>query len=166
MIAEGIHNPNRTLSEDVVKVWTINEIIGNSIGFLVLGVLFYLDHRFLWWEWIGWLLLAVVIISIITAIWDVFIHPKLKYKHWRYEIDEEYLKLRHGAINETHQLVPMSKIQSVATKQGPLLRRYQLYALTIETMGSSHQIPALVKEEAFQLRDEIARFAKVTEEGE
>ncbi|PFG12429.1 PH domain-containing protein [Bacillus sp. es.036] len=165
-MAAEISSPNLTLSKDVVKVWTINEIIGNSIGFLVLGTLFYLDHRFLWWEWVGWLLLAVLVISIITAIWDVFIHPKLKYKHWQYEIDEEYLKLRHGAINETHQLVPMSKIQSVATKQGPILRRYQLYALSIETMGSSHLIPALPKEEAFQLRDTIARYAKVTEEGE
>ena len=165
-MAVEISNPNLRLSKDVVKVWTINEIIGNGIGFLVLGVLFYLDHRFLWWEWVGWLLLVATGISVITAIWDIFFHPKLKYKHWRYEIDEEYLKLRHGAINEQHQLVPMSKIQSVATKQGPILRRYRLYALSIETMGSSHLIPALSKDEAFQLRDTIARYAKVTEEGE
>lgn len=165
-MAVEISNPNLRLSKDVVKVWTINEIIGNGIGFLVLGVLFYLDHHFLWWEWVGWLLLVATGISVITAIWDIFFHPKLKYKHWRYEIDEEYLKLRHGAINEQHQLVPMSKIQSVATKQGPILRRYRLYALSIETMGSSHLIPALSKDEAFQLRDTIARYAKVTEEGE
>ncbi|WP_283152521.1 PH domain-containing protein [Guptibacillus hwajinpoensis] len=161
-----ICNPNRQLAKEAVRVWTINAIIGNSIGFLVLGILFYLDNRFTWWGWVRWLLMIALIIMIVMTVWDVFIYPKLKYKYWRYEADEEYLKLRHGAINEEHQLVPMSKIQAVATSQGPILRSYQLYALSIETMGSSHMIPALPKEEAFQLRNEIARYAKVKEEGE
>ncbi|MGB7998723.1 MAG: PH domain-containing protein [Anaerobacillus sp.] len=162
-MSSGINVPHQQLSRDVVKVWTINETIGNVIGFSVLGVLFYLDSIYSWYEWIGLILGLVTVISAGSAIWEIFFHPKLKYKHWRYEADDEFLKLKFGAIKEEHLLIPMSKIQSVATRQGPVLRRYGLYALTIETIGSSHTIPALPEKKAFLLRDEIAIYAKVKE---
>ncbi|MGE8203861.1 PH domain-containing protein [Heyndrickxia sp. NPDC080065] len=158
-----ISSPQNRLSKDAVKVWIIRETIGCLIGWIVLGVLFYLDHLYSWKEWIGWILIVITIISVLFAVWSIFIQPFLLYKNWRYGVDEEFLKLKLGAINETHQLVPMTKIQSVATHQGPLLRKYGLYSVSVETMGSSHAIPALPKDVAFELRNRIAQFAKIKE---
>lgn len=78
-------------------------------------------------------------------------------------MNEEFLQLKSGAINETHELVPMTKIQSVATEQGPILKRYELCSVTVETMGSSHTIPALPKELAIELRNQMAQYAKMKE---
>lgn len=145
-----------------MKVWLISDAITNLIGFIILGVLFYLDFRFSWKEWIGWILIIVTVLAIIGGIWSL-IHPFFLYKNWRYDVDEAFLQLKSGAIQETHELVPMTKIQSVATKQGPLLRRYGLRSLSVETMGSSHAIPALPEEEAIELRNRIATYAKIKE---
>ena len=57
----------------------------------------------------------------------------------------------------------MTKIQSISTNQGPLLRKYDFYSISIDTMGSSHSIPALPKEKAIELRNQIAYFAKIKE---
>lgn len=57
----------------------------------------------------------------------------------------------------------MTKIQSVATEQGPILRKYGLYSVSVETMGSSHTIPALPKDVAVELRNQIAQYAKIKE---
>lgn len=154
--------PQKRLSKDAVKVWIIDETIGNSIGFFILGVLFYLDYLFSWKEWIGWILIGLTAIAVLGAIWSL-VNPFLLYKNWRYDVDEEFLQLKSGVLNEVHELVPMTKIQSVATKQGPLLRKYQLCSVSIETMGSSHSIPALPKEVAIELRDQIAHYAKIKE---
>lgn len=154
--------PQKRLSKDAVKIWIISETIANMIVFIILGVLFYLDHLFSWKEWIGWILIGITMISVLFTVWS-FITPFLLYKSWRYDVDEEFLQLKSGVLNEKHQLVPMTKIQSVATKQGPLLRKYGLYSVSIETMASSHTIPALPKEVAVQLRDQIAHYAKVKE---
>lgn len=154
--------PLHRLAEQAVKVWVISEIITNAIGFMILGLLFYLDWRFTWYEWIGWVLIGLTAIFIAGAVWSL-VSPRLTYKSWRYGLDEEFLQLQHGVWDETHQLIPMAKIQSVTTNQGPLMRRYGLYSLSVETMGSSHSIPALSKETAFALRERIAQFAKIKE---
>jgi len=99
---------------------------------------------------------------VLGAVWS-FINPFLLYKNWRYDVDEEFLQLKSGVLYEEHQLVPMTKIQSVATKQGPLLRKYGLCSISIETMGSSHTIPALPKDVAIKLRNQIAHYAKIKE---
>lgn len=157
-----INVPQKRLSKDAVKVWIISETIANLIGFIILGVLLYLDYRFSWKEWIGWILIGITAISVLGAVWS-FINPILLYKNWCYGVDEEFLQLKSGVLNEMHQLVPMTKIQSVATKQGPLLRKYGLCSVSIETMGSSHTIPVLPKEVAIELRNQIAHYAKIKE---
>lgn len=158
-----ISAPQKRLSKDVVKVWIISKTIGHLIVFSILGVLFYLDHSFSWTQWISWILVGSTSLTGLSVIWAIFIKPFLLYKNWRYDANEEFLQLKMGALNEEHQLVPMTKIQSVATHQGPLLRKYGLYSISIETMGSSHRIPALPKDVAFELRNRIAHFAKLKE---
>ncbi|MBM7716560.1 PH domain-containing protein [Siminovitchia sp. FSL H7-0308] len=154
--------PKKRLSKDAIKVWIITEAIGNIIAFTILGILFYLDDRFSWKEWIGWILIGITVLLIIAFIWSL-IEPFFLYKNWRYDVNEEFLQLKSGAINETHELIPMTKIQSVATEQGPILRKYGLYSVSVETMGSSHTIPALPKDVAVELRNQIAQYAKIKE---
>ncbi|NHC21096.1 PH domain-containing protein [Bacillus sp. MM2020_4] len=154
--------PQKRVSKDAVKVWIISETISNVIGLLILGILLYLDYRFSWKEWIGWMLIGLVAVTTLGAVWSC-VHPFLLYKSWRYDVDEEFLQLKSGVINEKHHLVPMTKIQSVATKQGPLLRKYGLCSISVETMASAHTIPALPKEAAIELRNQIAQYAKIKE---
>lgn len=157
-----INAPQKRLSKDAIKVWLISDAIGNIIVLIILGIFFYLDYRFSWKEWVGWLLIGATVLTIIGWIWSL-IRPFLLYKHWRYDVDEAFLQLKSGAIKETHELVPMTKIQSVATEQGPILRKYGLCSVSVETMGSSQTIPALPKEVAIELRNQIAQYARIKE---
>lgn len=161
-MTDTIINPKLRIAKESVKVWLIREIISTVIGWMILGVLFYLDYNFSWKEWIHWILIVITIFIAISTIIS-FIRPFYLYKNWRYAIDEEFIQLKSGAFKEVHQLVPMTKIQAVETEQGPILRKYGLYAVSIETMGSSHTIPALKKEVAIRLRNEIAVYAKIKE---
>lgn len=157
-----VNEPQLRLSKDAVKVWVITETIYNVVGFTILGILLYLDHWFSWKEWIGLILWGLVGLSVLGIVWS-WISPLFLYKSWRYDINEEFLQMKSGVLNEKHQLVPMTKIQSVATNQGPILRKYGLCSVSVETMGSSHSIPALPKEQAEKLRNQIAHFAKIKE---
>lgn len=157
-----IKKPRQRLSKDAVKVWIISDTIGNVIGLLLLIGLFYLDLKYAWSDWIHWILIVITILAVVGGIWS-YIRPFLLYKNWRYDVDEEFLQLKFGAFNEIHHLVPMTKIQSVATQQGPILRKYGLYSISVETMASSHMIPALPEKVAKTLRDEIAHYAKIRE---
>ncbi|EJL22551.1 PH domain-containing protein [Brevibacillus sp. BC25] len=157
-----INAPQKSLSKDAFKVQLITQGITAVIGLVILVVLYYLDNRFLWKEWIGWSLHGLLVIGVIATIWS-FVEPYFLYKSWRYDIDEDFLQMKFGVIIERHFLVPMTKIQAVSTKQGPILRRYGLYTISIKTMGSSHEIPGLPGDVASQLREQIAHYAKLKE---
>lgn len=161
----NIKEPQNRISSRAIRVWIISEVIQNIIGFAVIGVLFYLDDLFSWKEWIHWALIIFLAVSIPAAIWS-FISPFIKYKSWRYDVDEEYVQMKSGVWQEKHLLIPMTKVQSVETVQGPIMRRYGLYSVTMGTMGSSHTIPALPEGEAVSLRNQIAKYAKIKEEDE
>ncbi len=62
------------------------------------------------------------------------------------DVNEEFIQTKRGAWNETHELIPMTKVQSVKLNQGPFLRKYNLYSLSIGTMGDSHDILANIPE--------------------
>lgn len=158
----SIQAPQQRLSKDSIKVSLIGETIGSFFWFTILGVLFYLDFRFSWREWIGWILMSMMIFSVAGTAWS-FIHPFLVYRNFRYDVNEEFLQIKMGAINEEHRLIPMTKIQSVSTKQGPLLRKYGLAQVSIETFSSSHTIPVLTHDHSIELRNQIAHFAKIKE---
>ncbi|MDQ0226326.1 PH domain-containing protein [Metabacillus niabensis] len=157
-----ISAPQKKLSKNAIKVWMISDLISDLIGFIVLTVLFYLDYHFSWLEWIGWILIGLAVLAVLSPIWSIM-RPFLLYKNWRYDVDEEFLKLKFGAIFEEHHLVPMTKIQAVSTSQGPIYRKYRLFSVKIETMGSTHTIPALSEEIATELRNKIAYYAKIKE---
>lgn len=158
-----IEEPKRCISEKAMKVWRISESLINMGILVVLCIVFYLDVYFEWKYWIGWIIIGLLGMTVLSAIWGIFIEPSLKQKYWRYDVDEEFIQLKSGIWNKKHQLIPMTKVQSVELVQGPLLRKFQLYSISVGTMGSSHKIPAIPQEEARELRDQIAHYAKIKE---
>lgn len=155
--------PEHKIDKNIIKVSIITEVIETSIILLVLGGLFYLDYLFNWKVWIGWILIGLTVITVIAFIWSTLIRPVLLYRNTRYEVDEQYMQLKTGALFEKHQLIPMTKIQSVETNQGPIMRKYGLYSLSVETMASSHSIVGLSESRAIKMRNQIAHYAKIRE---
>ncbi|MGE7919653.1 PH domain-containing protein [Viridibacillus sp. NPDC093762] len=158
-----IEAPQRCISREAVKVWRMTETLTNTGIIAVLLVLYYLHIHFEWKEWIGWIVLGLIVLTFFTAIWEILFKPSFMQKYWRYDVNEEFIQLKYGAFKEVNELVPMTKVQSVELIQGPLMRKYNLYSIQIGTMGTEHVIPAISEEEAFELRDQIAHYAKIKE---
>jgi len=155
--------PQHRLDKSFIKVTILGELIENIIILLVLGILLYLHYFFDWKVWIGWTLIGIIIITIVTSIWSIIFRPFLLYRNTRYEVDEEFLQIKSGALFEKHELIPMTKIQSVETKQGPMMRKYNLYGISVTTMGDTHSIAGLSKSRAMEVKSLIARYAKIKE---
>lgn len=162
MYAE-INPPQKRLDKKIINVMVMSDLIFKLILFIILGVLIFLWHRFEWLDWIGWTFIIIAAFFILAMIWTTVLRPRFLYKNWRYDLNKDFLQLKSGAFFEEHKLIPMTKIQSVETNQGPILRKYGLYSITVETIASAHEIPGLPKEIAMALREEIAHFAKVKE---
>jgi uncharacterized protein len=162
----NIKEPSQKISPNAVRIWRMTNSIIEIAVLLVIGGLLFIGYHFDWKEWVLWILWALIGLNIFSAIYSIWIEPSITQKTWRYEIDEEYIQLKHGRFQKHHTLIPMAKVEYVSTNQGPFLRKYGLYDLTIGTVTSSHKIPAIPKEEASALRAKIGFLAKLKDSDE
>ena len=148
--------PPYQLPRNAVKTWRLSGLMQSLFLGIVLVVVWLLDTESLmpsWFVWSGagaWLLLSVLLTGFI---------PNLKWKRWRYDINEHEVELQRGIIIIRRTLVPVNRVQHVDTRQGPILRHYGLSAVTISTAATTHQIPALDTEGAEEARNRISRLA-------
>lgn len=84
--------------------------------------------------------------------------PALRYRRWRYALDDDELWLCFGVVRTTVSVIPLSRLQFVDTRQGPLDRALGLARLVVHTaaLGTSGVLPGLDAAVAAGLRDRLA----------
>ena len=156
-----MREPQNRIPEKGLKVWRISGMIHSIFSLLVTGVIIALTIIF---DWPIWIIPIALFLFVIEAYLVIMFFPTLKWKRWRYEVRENELELQHGVFIIKRTLVPMIRVQHVDTRQGPLLRKYQLATVTVSTAATVHEIPALDLDEAEELRFNISKLARVADE--
>ncbi|WP_440999497.1 PH domain-containing protein [Fodinibius sp. SL11] len=158
-------SPEKKLSKDAIKAWRVSLSI--FIFFLVLGLFFLWGYKLLSPEsgFIStWTLIAISLTLVVITALGIFFIPKIRWQRWSYQVDEHEIDLQSGIFIITRTLVPIKRVQHVDTRQGPILRSYNLADVTISTAATTHRIPALDETVADQVRDQISKFARLAEE--
>lgn len=153
--------PKNTIALEAKKAWKITAIIYMGIVWLAVfaGIVISLKFNFpIWYSIVG------MCVSGVCTYLFIFLFPAIRWKRWRYEVFEQEIYIQYGILIVSRTLVPMIRVQHVDTKQGPILKQFQLASLTISTAATTHVIPALPEEEASNLRDRISALARVDED--
>ncbi|MFO7847435.1 MAG: PH domain-containing protein [Balneolaceae bacterium] len=152
---------SKKISPKVIGVWRY----GSAIGFaflLALPVIYYSIFGFR--QVHLWILLTVSALCLAVWLLNVVILPPLQWKRWRYSINQYEIGLLRGVLVQTETLIPLSRVQHVDTRQGPVLRWYGLASVTISTAATTHEIPGLDAELADRLRRRISTYARLADD--
>lgn len=153
--------PIHMIADDAIKAWKITASLYVSLLWLGTIVSVFLSFKFDFSFWyVG---LALLISSISTYVF-ICLLPHIRWQRWRYEIFDQEIYIQYGILIVSRTLVPMIRVQHVDTKQGPILKKFKLASVTISTAATTHEIPALLEEDASALRDQISALARVGEE--
>lgn len=153
--------PENRISEKALKVWRMAGGINAAISWGVIATAIFLIYLFNWPQWISILL---IVFGVSETYFLVLLLPKLRWQRWRYEVREDEIEFQKGIFIRTRTLIPMIRVQHVDTVQGPLLRKYQLASVIVNTAATAREIPALEEHEAEELRHYISNLAKVADE--
>ncbi|QKY71202.1 PH domain-containing protein [Lentibacillus sp. CBA3610] len=153
--------PVNRIARDAIKAWKIAAAIVVGVFWLITIAFLILAYMFEFSYWFG---TVAIVISGLSTFFFVFLLPKLRWRRWRYEVFEQEIYIQHGILIVSRTLVPMIRVQHVDTKQGPILKKYKLASVEISTAATTHEIPALVEEDASDLRDRISALARVDED--
>jgi len=159
---ENSDAPSNVLDARVKTAWRLQALV--SLVPLLIGAL-------LFWALAGFIgipglvpAVAVLVIALMIVLSETIV-PEVRYRRWRWEVREEEIRLREGLIVVSQTVIPMVRVQHVDTAQGPIMRALSLTDVHIWTAAGKHTIPALADDHAAQLRDRIARLARVTDDG-
>src|SRR5690625_1962383 len=153
--------PANYIAKHAINVWRITASLYMLILWLLIIGGFIVTYIFTF-SYIY--VLFAAIFGVVCIITFVFMIPKLRYRRWRYEIFEQEIYIQHGILIVTRTIIPMIRVQHVDTKQGPILKRYNLATVSISTAATVHEIPALNEAEASVIRDRISVLARVEED--
>lgn len=153
--------PQKRISEKALTVWRISGAILSFFLLLLAGGIITLTIIF---DWPIWISVIAIIIFLLSIYFDIFLFPPMRWRRWRYEVREKEIELQQGIFIIKRTLIPMVRVQHVDTKQGPLLRKYNLATVAISTAATVHEIPALELEEAEEMRISISALARVADE--
>ena len=150
--------PRNRIALDAIKAWKITATIYVVILWLISIAGFILANIF---DFSYWFAGIAGLISVLCTYLFIFLFPKIRWRRWRYEVFEQEVYIQHGVLIVSQTLVPMVRVQHVDTKQGPILKKFNLASVTISTAATTHEIPALLEEDASDLRDRISALARV-----
>lgn len=154
-------NLENRVSQKALKVWRITGVI---ISFIVLVLAFVCTLLTALFDWSEWFIYGSWLAVIICSFLYIYLLPMLRWKWWRYEVREEEIEIQTGLFIITRTLVPMVRVQHVDTKQGPIMRNYNLATVEVSTAATVHEIPALDSQEAEHLREYIIKMIKTVKE--
>ncbi|CAG9606988.1 PH domain-containing protein [Pseudoneobacillus rhizosphaerae] len=157
----NIEEPTERISTDAVKVWRISNSLGHLLALIIIAILGFFSNMFGWFDWINIVLYIIGGLAILSAVFSIVIEPIYLQRTWRYQIDQQFVQLKHGKWQVKHTLIPMEKVEYVRSEQGPLMRMFNLYKIEIGTTTSNHVIPGIPSEEAKLLKAQIATYAKI-----
>lgn len=153
--------PVNRISEKGLRVWRLYGVMQTILVFILAIGASVLAYKF---EGSWWIYVVAAAVVIIYPYLFIYLFPKIKWLRWRYEVRESEIELQHGLFIVKRTLIPMVRVQHVDTSQGPILRKYNLAGITVSTAATNHVIPALVTEEADELRARISVLARVAED--
>jgi len=101
----------------------------------------------------GFALAAGIICGIVLLLQlaNLIIYPIIEYIQWSYLIDDDRIEIKKGIFWRSHTVIPISRIQHVSSKSGPMQNIFGLATVEINTAGGVHTIDEVSKATAAQI---------------
>ncbi len=150
------------LDSRVVHLWRLQALLGSATFLLPLFVVSAVGSASLLKgsPALMAVLPAITVAFLSLLVVQVGIWPVLAFRRFRYALRPHDLWIGRGVLFRQQTVVPLSRLQHVDTRQGPIERLLGLSRLLVYTasgMAPDGGIPGLDKEVARRLRDDLAR---------
>ncbi|WP_239456451.1 PH domain-containing protein [Nocardioides solisilvae] len=130
----ALREPAHQVCPRAVQYWRTSAALGLLAELAVAGVLFLLLP---WWAW--WATALVVAATLVNLVY-VLVVPGLRFRVHRWEVSPTAVHTRSGWLEVETRIAPLSRVQTVDSTQGLLMRRFRLASLTVTTASAAGPI--------------------------
>jgi membrane protein YdbS with pleckstrin-like domain len=151
--------PVNRVSPQAVPFWTVSALIGDAT--VVIGALL----AYLLVPGVpGWVGLVVLLVALV-AVAHVVLMPRIRFRVHRWEVTATAVHTREGWIGRETRIAPISRVQTVDSRQGALMRLFGLASITVTTASAAGPITidCLDAEVARQVVAQLTAITAATE---
>ncbi len=162
----GLREPAHQVSPRAVTYWRVSALIGAaaewiiSIAFYVFALPAILDTPDRpWWT------TAILAFLLVAPLVHLLVMPQLRYRIHRWEVTPTAIHTRSGWLSIESRVAPLSRVQTVDSTQGALMRVFRLASLTVTTASAAGPITidCLDREVARRLVNELTEITGASE---
>jgi membrane protein YdbS with pleckstrin-like domain len=129
-----LREPAHRVSPQAIPFWTVSALLGDAV--VVMGaVLAYLLVPGV----PGWVGLGVLLLGLL-AVAHVVLMPRIRFRVHRWEVTGTAVHTREGWIGRETRIAPISRVQTVDSRQGAVMRLFGLASITVTTASAAGPI--------------------------
>ncbi|MGH3350721.1 MAG: PH domain-containing protein, partial [Nocardioides sp.] len=87
--------------------------------------------------------------------------PRIRFRIHRWEVTDIAVHVRHGWLTVVDEIVPLSRVQTVDSTQGPLMRHFGLRTVKVSTASSAGTVQIACLDDALAL-EVVAKLVAIT----
>lgn len=134
-VTTTLRDPAHQVSPRAVTYWRVGAAIG-AVVFVGLLVAAYVAMPWVmdgrpWWATTLLVLLVAVEVAYVVAM------PSIRFRVHRWEVTETAIHTRSGWISRETRIAPLSRVQTVDSQQGALMRVFRLSTLVVTTASAA-----------------------------
>ncbi|TWP52722.1 PH domain-containing protein [Lentzea tibetensis] len=150
--------PRHQVSRKSIVLWTLHAVIGWTVLFVPQLIVVLVMDDPTSWQVTG--LLATVVLAFAHTI----VMPQWRFRVHRWESTPDAVYTLSGWFNQEWRIAPVSRIQTVDTKRGPLQQMLGLATVTVTTASAAGpvEIEGLDTDTASRLVDELTTTTQAT----
>ncbi|MCP2092862.1 hypothetical protein LV78_000802 [Actinosynnema pretiosum] len=150
--------PRNRVSRRAITLWTLDAAIGWLVLLAIQLVPYFLVSDASTWQ------VAGLIATVVAGVAHTLVMPRWRYRVHRWEATPEAVYTLSGWLTQEWRIAPVSRIQTVDTKRGPLQQLLRLSTVTVTTASAAGpvEIAGLDHAEAVRLAEELTSTTQAT----
>lgn len=131
----ALREPAHRVSPRALRYWVVQNFIGSLIAWAVLfAIYWFLPDS--WGRWLGPLFILIMLYNVV----ELALEPSIRYRRTRWEVTGERVFSQTGWLSREQRIAPLSRVQTVDTERGPIMRLFRLANVTVTTASAAGPI--------------------------
>ena len=162
----ALREPAHQVSPRAVTYWRVSALIGAVVVWIaVISVYFFVVPAIFEEPGRPWWTTALLVVALVAPLVHLLVMPQLRYRIHRWEVTPTAIHTRSGWLSIDSRVAPLSRVQTVDSTQGALMRMFKLASLTVTTASAAGPITidCLDREVARRLVQELTEITGASE---
>lgn len=157
--SDALRDPAHRVCPRAVNYWRTNAAIGGVITMAIVLTIYFVVPSRPWWA------TALVVAIALYCLVELLLVPQLRFRIHRWEVNDIAIHTREGWLGRESRIAPLSRVQTVDSEQGPVMRLFRLASVTVTTASSAGEISidGLDVDEARELVVKLTEITAATE---